>query len=89
MPRIPDSVKSTAIYLFKSKASAIARNPIGGTGFLVGIDSERHPASYIYAVTNAHVVRDEYSCISVNTKNGDTDVFELDPSDWHFTTLTT
>jgi hypothetical protein len=87
MPRIPKNVINGVFYLYWSREDALAgRNP-GGTGFIMhyqGTPAQKAPGTHIYGVTNWHVACRGCSTIRLNTKDGGTDVIELDPSDWHF-----
>jgi len=93
MPRIPDNVINGVFYLYWSKEDALlGRNP-GGTGFIVRYQGMSEPGGRIndsgfgfhyYGVTNWHVACRGFSTIRINTKDGSTDVIELDPAEWHF-----
>ena len=81
MPNIPPEALDSVFYLYASKADAEAGRNLGGTGFFIGVPLE--VGYYIYAVTNWHVaVRDGFSVIRLNTKDGKTDTIELDSMDW-------
>lgn len=70
-------------YLYRDRESAEKGDHFGGTGFLVGMRSKDHGKLFIYGVTNWHVaVRDGFSVIRLNTRDGDVDVIELGPEDW-------
>ena len=83
MPRVPEKILNCAFYLYASEGDAKQGVNLGGTGFVVSIPSPSFPNQWIYcyAITNAHV-----SCnnpvIRLNTLDGGTDIFPLDPSDW-------
>lgn len=88
MPRIPQRVINGVFYLYASREDAKAgRNP-GGTGFIVqyrGRPRDEVFGIHLYGVTNWHVaLRDGFSTIRLNTVDGDVDIIELDPSEWHF-----
>lgn len=94
MPRIPDKVIKSVFYLYRSREDALAgRNP-GGTGFVVSYEGTFETGrsldptgigNHYYGVTNWHVAcSNGFSTIRLNTKDGGTDVIELDPSEWHF-----
>ncbi len=86
MPRIPDSITKTTFYLYPNRKAAEKGHGFGGTGCIIGIESEAQPTTYfLYAVTNWHVaVKGGNSVIRINTSDGKTDIFEHDPSDWQF-----
>lgn len=84
MPRIDDEYLDCVIYLYPSVRDAEQGKRAGGSGFLVGIPSEIHkPGSYIYAVTNSHVIKEGNSPVMrLNTWKGDMDILELDKNNW-------
>ncbi|MCJ7495071.1 MAG: hypothetical protein MUP68_12685, partial [Deltaproteobacteria bacterium] len=86
MPKIPEKSIETAFYLYKSEDDAQNGVGIGGTGFFVGVHSEKHPRHlYIYGVTNWHVaISGGFSVIRINKTDGGTDVFNYDPCEWDF-----
>lgn len=86
MPRLPDTIERCVGYLYRNAADARAGRDPGGTAFFVSVElSPTSRFAYTYAVTNWHVAcKCGYSCLRVNTKDGGVDVFEFDPSDWHF-----
>lgn len=86
MPRIPAQLLENVFYLYDSVESARAGKSAGGSGFFVGLNSTTAPnRSYIYAVTNWHVaVRDGFSVVRVNTREGPPDIFDLGPENWSF-----
>lgn len=86
MPRIPDIFLDSVIYLYRTVDAARSGESAGGTGFLVGIQSEKHPnVVFLYAVTNNHVINYPDSSapvIRLNMRQGDTHIVELRPDDW-------
>jgi len=86
MPKIPENSLNIAFYLYKSYEDAERGVEIGGTGFYVGVPSEKHPRHlYIYGVSNWHVaINDAASVIRANKTDGTTDIFDYDPSEWDF-----
>jgi hypothetical protein len=86
MPRIQDRVLDCVIYLYASKADAMAGENAGGSGFMVAIPFEDVPgAIFIYAITNKHVIEDGNgaTCVRLNTLDGAMDAFEFKKEDWH------
>jgi hypothetical protein len=63
MPRIEDRLLKAVIYLYKSEDAAEVGTP-GGSGFLVGESCAVPDAVFLFAVTNAHVMK---SCAVVRT----------------------
>jgi hypothetical protein len=87
MPKIPEPVLANVFYLYASEEDARAGEKFGGTGFFMAIKGELAPGqtTSIYAVTNWHVAcRDGFSVIRINTKDGGTDIFPLEPHEWVF-----
>ncbi|MBY0511027.1 MAG: serine protease [Rhodospirillaceae bacterium] len=74
------------VYLYPSRDAAEKGERFGGTGFLVGIASTASPhLTFLYAVTNYHVaISNGCSVVRVNRKDGQPDIFEFGPEDWHF-----
>ena len=78
-------------FLYPDRASAIAGEDAGGTGFFVTVVSETYPDLYhhLYAVTNRHVAcgsqgKPPCSTIRVNKHSGPPEIFEFDPAEWMF-----
>jgi hypothetical protein len=83
MPRIPDEWLDCSIYLYGSEADAYKGIRTGGSGFLLGFDSDSLPGlQYVYAVTNAHVIEGGSCTVRLNTKDGAFDVRDLDERHW-------
>lgn len=84
LPRIDDAILDCAIYLYPTVDAADQGVAAGGSGFLVGVRSEVHKnISYVYAVTNSHVIQQGASpVIRLNTKGGDKDVIEMSERQW-------
>lgn len=86
MPRVSDLYLRSVVYLYPSAVAAREGHPAGGTGFLIGMDSEAHPKQdwlHLYAVTNHHVIDDAKSpVIRLNAKRGGTYIQELTADDW-------
>jgi hypothetical protein len=83
MPRIPDDWLDCSIYLYASEPDALAGIRSGGSGFLLGFDSDRIPGlQHVYAVTNAHVIESGSYTIRLNRKDGKVDVRDFDERNW-------
>src|SRR5216684_7169803 len=71
VPRIPDSILDSVIYLYESSEDAVEGVRTGGSGFLLGIASEltwraerdERGMHQVYAVTNSHVIVDGFTTI--------------------------
>ena len=85
MPRIPDILLDTVIYLYPTAMDAESGVRVGGTGFLVSVPAATAgvPAA-LYAVTNSHIIREAGSpVIRLNTQQGGKEVISLTPGQWH------
>jgi hypothetical protein len=84
MPRISDQFTECAVYLYASVQDAKDGARQGGSGFLVGVPSQRFPdLSFVYAVTNWHVARKAKSpVIRMNRKDGGTECFATELGQW-------
>jgi len=82
--RIRDQFLDCVIYLYPDRPSAEAGKKIGGSGFLVGVESKGLPTNFwfLYAVTNKHVVKGGATTIRLTTRDGKTDVIETDERSW-------
>jgi hypothetical protein len=56
---VPDTALNCIVYLYPSRADAEAGKPLGGSGFMIGVQSEKYPnRSHMYVVTNRHVLEE-------------------------------
>ncbi len=85
MPRIKESILNCTIYLYSTKQDAQNGDRTGGSGFIVGVDSEKFEwAAHFYAVTNSHVIKEgKSSVIRVNATQGKPETIETDERDWY------
>jgi hypothetical protein len=80
MPRIPDVLLESVVYLFADEAGAKAGHGAGGTGFLIdypGTGGTRHT----YVVSNIHVVRNGCTTLRLNRRKGGAAVTVIVPSE--------
>jgi len=84
MPRIRDSLLDTVFYLYPSRAAAERGKKIGGTGFLIAVESKADPSEHwAFGVSNKHVVHtDGCSVARLNRLDGTMQIFELEPHEW-------
>jgi hypothetical protein len=83
MPRINDEALGCVLYLYRSVEEAHDGAREGATGFLVGVQSERHAERiFLYAVTNAHVLNEGALVLRLNTKDGGVAVHKTEAADW-------
>lgn len=56
---------------------------MGGSGFLVGVPSERIEGQvHCYSVTNLHVINQGFRVVRMTTAQGETEVLDLPENDW-------
>jgi hypothetical protein len=82
MPRIPDRLQRSIVFIYPDAETAEAGVGAGGTGFLVAVSGIARPQPFIYLVTNMHVACSEGRCLRVRTINGDYDIARIDGADW-------
>lgn len=84
MPSIPLEVRECAVYLYANEADAESGTQTGGSGFLViiPVPGYEEEASTFYAVTNAHVVGNGFTCVRLNTLDGGHASVTLQAEDW-------
>ncbi len=84
VPRIPDELLESVIYLYRDEQSAREGARAGGSGFLVHVAStERTEFSSLYAVTNSHVIREGRSpVIRLNAPDGTIAVLPVEADQW-------
>jgi Trypsin-like peptidase domain len=81
--RVPDQFLDCAIYLYHSVPDAEKGTSAGGSGFFVAVPAKTIPgASFIFAVTNAHVIDSGADVIRFNTKTGGMKIAETDARRW-------
>jgi hypothetical protein len=89
MPRIPDFLLDSTIYLYPTQQDAENGERIGGSGFLVSLPFERHfdnlDRVHVYAVTNSHVVTEGKSTVIRITDTNDRKpvVIAREKKHWH------
>lgn len=83
MARIADYILNCVIYLYPSVEAAKANKKVGGSGFLLGVQSKVDPETfYTYAVTNAHVINYGNPVIRVNKRDGTLDYIDRTVNQW-------
>ncbi|HEY5709610.1 MAG TPA: hypothetical protein VIS51_09460 [Solirubrobacterales bacterium] len=80
MPRIPDELLNSIVYLFKDEASALSGSGGGGTGFLVRFQEDGFEHTYV--VSNMHVVGNGYTTLRLNTAAGAVDAISIPAGAW-------
>jgi hypothetical protein len=84
VPRIDDNILHCVFYLYPSVQDAKMGEKYGGTGFFVGLNSRVHSdLTYVYAVTNSHVLREGGApVIRLNTQDDKMDIIPLTNANW-------
>jgi hypothetical protein len=82
VPYLPQGTENGAIFLYKSKDAAERHVGGGGSGFLVGVESEANPSAlHLYAVSNEHVSTG-YPVIRLTNVAGETEIIDGVDTDW-------
>ena len=81
MPRIPDVLLESVVYLFKDEESAQAGTGAGGTGFVVDVPGNS-ATRHTYVLSNVHVVRNGCSTLRLNTTDGGVETLTLPLEAW-------
>jgi len=87
MPRVPQHVIDSVFYLYANGQDAIDGKTPGGTGFVASVTEFAYNRSFEfhYGVTNWHVsCQAGCSVIRLNRLDGECDIVEKGPEDWHF-----
>jgi len=92
VPRIPQVISNSIVYLYRDRLEADAGTEIGGSGFLLAImDRDSHPPgpAHIYVVTNKHVIEgnDGAPVVRANLKHPSSGIeqtfcFEFTEAEW-------
>jgi len=80
MPKIPETVLESVVYMYEDEGAALHGLEFGGTGFLVGYPSTRFSNMMsLYVVTNWHVaVRGHTKVVRTNRKDGKPYIVKID-----------
>ncbi len=76
MPRIPDQLLNSVVYLFQDETHALSAEGAGGTGFLIDYRGEDGDL-WTYVVSNIHVVGSGCTTLRINTKDGGVEALEV------------
>jgi hypothetical protein len=87
MPRLPDGMANTVVYLYHDRLSAEDGVDKGGSGFLISEPSSEPASRHHYAVTNAHVIEEDFPVVRVNLRHPSSgykrsDCFEFCRDSW-------
>jgi hypothetical protein len=92
LPRIPNRILESVVYLYPSQQTAQAGRGAGGTGFLIEVGAgqtrlaELSRSTTLYFVTNRHVVAPDRGTpalvVRMNTQEGATAIIPTSPAGW-------
>jgi hypothetical protein len=83
MPRIPDQLQHSIVFLFPNADAARNGTGAGGTGFVVELPSKTGENPNTYLITNVHVALGGNRTLRINQNNGEDSVtFETEASGW-------
>lgn len=84
VPRILDETLHCVVYLYRSQPEAEEAINIGGSAFLLTVPATRlpKPHSFVYVVTNRHLIEKRCLSVRINTTDGRFDVINTRKSDW-------
>lgn len=82
VPRIPDKLLNSVVYLYPDEAAAEDGKKAGGSGFLCGLDLLLGGPQATFVVTNKHVVQSGSAVVRLNTTDGKLDIIALDGVEW-------
>lgn len=85
MPWIEPAFLECTVYFYPSEAEADDGDPIGGTGFVVGVEIAVGSSSVVVPVlvTNKHVIELGNTTVRINTIDGKRDIVPLDSARWY------
>jgi hypothetical protein len=84
VPRVNDEILDVTFYLYRTEAAARKGERAGGSGFLVHVPADpniSHTGVFMYAVSNAHVVKD-FPVIRLNGTDGTFNIVPTKPLSW-------
>ncbi len=85
MPRLPDDLTDTAVYLYATEQAAREGSGQGGTGFITGVRANvvgNQDYFFRYAVTNAHVIVNGFPVVRLNRLDGRMGILNFDKAKW-------
>lgn len=82
MPRIPDKLHRSVVYLYPNAEAVRTGKGVGGTGFLVALRDESFAEPFQYLITNIHVAQTASRTVRINTTDGGVDTVEVPSSAW-------
>lgn len=82
MPRIPDELQRSVVYIYPNAEAARDGHGAGGTGFFVQRQRTGASKPAQYLVTNIHVAQAKNRTLRINTLSGGVDFHEIKGSDW-------
>lgn len=82
MPRIPDQLQSSVVYLYPTAEAARKGRSVGGTGFIVQRQCVSTRATAHYLVTNTHVAQGKNRTVRINAADGSVHFHDVQAAEW-------
>lgn len=82
VPRIPDQLQRSVVYLYPNAEAARTGSGVGGTGFFVAVRDEPFAEPFQYLITNIHVAQTTNRTVRINTTDGAVETIEVPSSAW-------
>jgi hypothetical protein len=82
MPHISERLRECVFYLYEDEHAALNNEEFGGTGFFVFVSSKTGREADVYAITNHHVIKDDFTVIRVSKNTGEPATIPLKASNW-------
>lgn len=84
MRRFSDELFDTVFYLYRSRYDAERASRLGGCGFFTSIRSNIDPQrAYMYGVTNAHVIENDFLILRLNSSAGGFSTITTFKNNWY------
>jgi len=82
LPRIPDLLQQSVVFLYPNAEAVREGGQAGGTGFFIQSRHEDCSKPVQYLVTNIHVAQAEDRIVPIATRNGEVELHQIPGSDW-------
>jgi len=82
LPRIPDELQSSIVFIYPNTSSARDGKSVGGTGFFVEREDAKTGQKIQYLITNTHVAQFENRAIKFCSTNGSCYFHEIKADEW-------
>jgi hypothetical protein len=82
VPRIPDKLQRSIVFIYPNAATAAAGTGAGGTGFLLLVPGVKRPEPFVYLVTNIHVAQSSAKSVRLSVGPDRFEIVNIAPEDW-------